>query len=46
MIGFRFQRHPLMNLPEQHLEAIERLLEKRVRRLLAIPAARRKGRAK
>lgn len=46
MIGFRFRRHPVMNLPEEHLEAIERLLEKRVRKLLAIPAARRRGRTK
>lgn len=37
MIGFRFKRHPSINLPEDYLEAIERCLEKRVRKLLAIP---------
>lgn len=41
MIGFRFQRHPGMNLPEQHLQAVESLLEERLRKLLAIPACRR-----
>lgn len=40
MIGFRFHRHPSLNLPEEHLSAIEKHLEKRVRRLLAIPARR------
>ena len=37
MIGFRFKRHPSINLPEEHLAAIERVLEARVRELLAIP---------
>ena len=37
MIGFRFQRHESLNLPEEHLQAIERHLEGRVRELLAIP---------
>lgn len=36
MIGFRFQRHPRLNLPEKHLKAIERKLEKRVQELLKI----------
>ena len=37
MIGFRFKRHPYLNLPEDHLTAIEKVLEARVRKLLAIP---------
>ena len=37
MIGFKFKRHPNLNLPEKHLTAIERVLEVRVRKLLAIP---------
>lgn len=43
MIGFRFQRHPGINLPESHLQALEMLLKERVRRLLAIPARFRAG---
>lgn len=37
MIGFRFRRHPGLNLSEHHLRLLETLLESRVRRLLAIP---------
>lgn len=37
MIGFRFRRHPGMNFSEEHLQTLERLLEGRVRKLLAIP---------
>ena len=37
MIGFRFKRHPSLNLPEEHLQALEKLLEIRTRKLLAIP---------
>ena len=37
MIGFRFKRHPSVNLPEDHLTAIEKVLESRVRELLALP---------
>ena len=37
MIGFRFKRHESINLPEEHLQAIEKHLEGRVRKLLAIP---------
>lgn len=37
MIGFKFKRHPSLNLPEEHLSAIENVLEGRVRKLLAIP---------
>ena len=42
MIGFRFKRHESLNLPEEHLAAIEKHLESRVRKLLAIPTRRRK----
>ncbi len=37
MIGFRFKRHPSINLPEKHLQALEKLLEIRSRKLMAIP---------
>lgn len=37
MIGFRFQRHPQINLPESHLSAIETCLAARLRQLLDIP---------
>ena len=37
MIGFKFTRHPKLNLPEEHLIAVERVLESRVRDLLEIP---------
>ena len=37
MIGFRFKRHPNLNFSEEHLQMLERLLEGRVRKLLAIP---------
>lgn len=37
MIGFKFKRHPSLNLPDEHLSAIEKVLEGRVRKLLAIP---------
>lgn len=37
MIGFRFRRHPKINLPEEHLAAIEACLKMRVQELLAIP---------
>ena len=36
MIGFKFTRHPKLNLPEEHLIAVERVLESRVRELLEI----------
>lgn len=39
MIGFKFRRHPALNFPEAHLAALERLLQGRVRQLLAIPSA-------
>ena len=37
MIGFRFRRHPSINLPEEHLEAIEKQLDRRVREILSLP---------
>ena len=37
MIGFRFKRHPSLNFSEEHLQALEKVLEGRVRKLLAIP---------
>ena len=40
MIGFKFKRHPSINLPEEHLNEIEKILEIRVRKLLAIPTRR------
>ncbi len=37
MIGFKFKRHGSLDLPDEHLEAVEKHLEVRVRKLLAIP---------
>lgn len=42
MIGFRFKRHESLNLPEEHLTAIEKHLEGRVRKLLAVPTRHRR----
>lgn len=42
MVGFRFKRHKTLNLPEDHLQAIEKHLESRVRELLTIPVRRLK----
>lgn len=36
LIGFRFTRHPQINLPEERLVAIEKHLQKRVRTLLVL----------
>jgi len=41
MIGFRFQRHPSLNFSEEHLQMLEKLMEGRVRKLLAIPSKRK-----
>ena len=41
MIGFRFKRHPSINLPESHLQVLEKILEIRTRKLLAIPTRTR-----
>lgn len=46
MIGFHFKRHESLNLPEEHLAAIEKHLEGRVRKLLAIPTRRRQRQEK
>ena len=37
-LGFRFKRHPSLNLPQAHLTAIEDHIQARVRQLLAIPS--------
>ena len=37
LIGFRFKRHPSINLPEKHLQAIEKQIDLRVRELLSLP---------
>ena len=39
LIGFRFTRHPSMNLPEERLTAIENHLQSRIRKLLALPSS-------
>lgn len=36
MVGFRFHRHPSLNLPEERLTAIEKQLGERTRELLSI----------
>ena len=41
LIGFKFKRHPSLNLPEFHLKALEQFLQSRVRELLSIPADER-----
>ena len=46
LIGFTFQRHPKLNLPEERLAAIERHLQKRVRRLLELMPVRERPQAK
>lgn len=40
MIGFKFKRHSNINLPEEHLQLIEKLIEKRVKELLEIPVCK------
>lgn len=41
LVGFAFERHPSLNLPEKRLIAIEKQLEERVRELLSIPSRKR-----
>jgi len=36
ILGFRFERHPKLNLPEEHLSAIEDHLRKRVSQLIGL----------
>jgi len=40
LIGFHFTRHPSINLPEEHLQAIEKHIERRVTELLSLPRTR------
>lgn len=37
VLEFRFKRHPSLNLPEDHLQAIEKVIHARVRELLSLP---------
>ena len=41
LIGFTFQRHPRLNLPDDRLRAMERHMQKRVRQLLELTPVRR-----
>lgn len=41
LLGFKFQRHPSINLPEERLQAIEKQIEVRVRELLSMPRTRK-----
>lgn len=41
LIGFRFTRHPSINLPEERLTAIEKHIDRRVRELLALQRAKK-----
>ena len=45
LIGFKFKRHPSLNLPEERLEAIEKQVGKRVRELLSLPSLRKAKRS-
>jgi transcriptional regulator with XRE-family HTH domain len=36
LIGFKFKRHPQLNLPEERLNAIEKHIQKRVRQLMTL----------
>ena len=41
LVKFTFTRHPLINLPEDRLQAIENHIQKRTRELLAIPSMKK-----
>lgn len=41
LTGFRFRRHPFINLPEERLTAIEKHLDTRLRELLSVPVRRK-----
>lgn len=41
LLGFRFNRHPSINLPEERLQAIEKHVEVRARELLSLPKCRK-----
>ena len=43
LLGFKFQRHPSINLPEERLQAIEKHIEKRAIELLALPKNRQRN---
>ncbi len=43
LLGFKFQRHPSINLPEERLTAIEKHIEKRAIELLALPKNRQRS---
>jgi hypothetical protein len=36
LLNFRFERHPKLNLPEEHLEAIENHLRKHASTLIGL----------
>ncbi|MCQ2463803.1 MAG: XRE family transcriptional regulator [Clostridia bacterium] len=40
LLGFKFKRHPSINLPEERLQAIEKHIESRARELLSLPKKR------
>lgn len=40
LLGFKFKRHPSINLPEDRLQAIEKQVEVRARELLSLPRTR------
>lgn len=40
LLGFKFKRHPSINLPEERLQAIEKHIEVRARELLSLPRTR------
>ncbi|HPZ00525.1 MAG TPA: XRE family transcriptional regulator, partial [Clostridiales bacterium] len=41
VVGFRFRRHPSLNLPEERLGAMEKQITDRARELLSLPLARK-----
>lgn len=41
LAGFKFERHPSINLPEERLQAIEKYVEIRARELLSLPRTRK-----
>lgn len=45
LIGFSFQRHPSLNLPEERLKAIERKVQNRVAELLSLTREKKKDRS-
>ncbi len=42
VLNFHFKRHPSINLPKEHLAAIERVINIRVRELLSLPTRGKK----